>query len=906
MRISFFRGTQSIGKRIIIMIALSVVFISGLIITVNQAFLNLRLREIRNNEIRSTYQYYLKTINNLTEMMELNGLAIAHTGELLYALKGSYSSSRFDELARRFLNAQVREIPIILGRGLWYEPYVLDPGRKYVGPYAYWEKDRVHLTWEYSNSRYDYPRHMWYQIAIPDKWDRGKRREKNLYISSPYPDILDKREVIFVTMSALMYGPGGRIIGVSTTDWSLDVISRHLKNFYITPSSLVFLVDPVSGNILYHPDEKLLMKPVRGAPWGGRLDLSGATAGDMFSESVNIGGDRYLLSYTRTSAGFIFGSLISHDEAFSSIDQIILTNILLALVFIMALGTLLYFFFNRFVLVPLRSLVNFGHDLAQGHLDQRLTPHRDDELGLLAQDMNGMAARLSESISSIKSIIEFMPSMLVNVAPDGRLIQWNRAAERIVSLPPGVEYAPLSKAAPVLDRYWSDIQRVIETGTPLTLYRTTFPGFEDQFFNIHIFTLQSSGKPSAVIRIDDITEMEEKDAQIRAGQKLEVIGLLAGGIAHDFNNILTGILGAVSILRYKLKREGVLSQEILDRELELVETSSESGAAIVSQLLSLARKKQEKDFSLVDLNDLLRQIEKLSSKTFDKCIDIKINYAPEHVYVNGNVSQLQQCFLNLFINAAHAMTIMRKPCDKQGGYLMADILRITADAAFLTAHPESREGEYWKVSVRDTGVGMDSKILSRIFDPFFTTKDRDRVRGTGLGLSVVHNVIRNHNGFIDVYSEPGLGSVFHVYLPLYKKEARTAMPIKQEEIVRGSGTLLVIDDDETALKTTCFMAEECGYTVLSAQDGIEGTEIFKRDPSSVSAVILDLVMPRKSGKETLQDLMAISSNVRILIVSGLYNPELIENLLREGAAGFLQKPFSIEQISRKLKEIIPA
>ena len=134
MRISFFRGTQSIGKRIIIMIALSVVFISGLIITVNQAFLNLRLREIRNNEIRSTYQYYLKTINNLTEMMELNGLAIAHTGELLYALKGSYSSSRFDELARRFLTAQVREIPIILGSGLWYEPYVLDPGRKYVGP----------------------------------------------------------------------------------------------------------------------------------------------------------------------------------------------------------------------------------------------------------------------------------------------------------------------------------------------------------------------------------------------------------------------------------------------------------------------------------------------------------------------------------------------------------------------------------------------------------------------------------------------------------------------------------------------------------------------------------------------------------------------------------------------------
>ncbi|MCK7484645.1 MAG: response regulator [Bacillus subtilis] len=248
------------------------------------------------------------------------------------------------------------------------------------------------------------------------------------------------------------------------------------------------------------------------------------------------------------------------------------------------------------------------------------------------------------------------------------------------------------------------------------------------------------------------------------------------------------------------------------------------------------------------------------------------------------------------------MTIMRKPDEHQGGTLSVSIEMIRADRHFCNAHPEAVEGDYWVFGVRDDGVGMDSRTVSKIFDPFFTTKEKGK--GTGLGLAMVYNIVQQHKGFIDVYSEVGIGTTFHVYLPVFEGADQENSKEDETNVPQGEGIVLVVDDEAIIRQTAKAILEECGYTVITAGNGEEGVEVFRKRHSELKAVLLDMVMPKKSGKEAFLEMKQIQPAVRVLMASGFRQDERVQAVLDLGAAGFIQKPYTLKKLAQAIHQAL--
>ena len=405
---------------------------------------------------------------------------------------------------------------------------------------------------------------------------------------------------------------------------------------------------------------------------------------------------------------------------------------------------------------------------------------------------------------------------------------------------------------------------------------------------------------NAIGILRDITDRRKLESQFIQSQKMEAVGTLAGGIAHDFNNMLAGIMGSLSILKYKLTRNHEIEIEELQRLVSVMDNSGTRAVDIVQQLLTLSRR-QEMTLSTVDLNRVVRHVMKICGTALDKSIVLEALYFKNMAVVRGDENQLEQILLNLCINAGHAMTIMRSG-GPQGGVLGVEIRLINVDVHFRSTHPPAEEGNYWVVSVRDTGVGMDEKTVSCIFDPFFTTKERGS--GTGLGLAMVYNSVKQHNGFIDVYSEVGIGTTVNIYFPVYRGEVDEGLNPGEEIIPHGAGLILVVDDEESVRMVARSMLEECGYKVMLAADGEEGVRIFREVYGEIVCVILDMVMPKKSGKDAFMEMRQIDPEVKVLLASGFRQDERVEAIMNMGASGFIQKPYSLKKLADVVHGII--
>jgi PAS domain S-box-containing protein len=407
-----------------------------------------------------------------------------------------------------------------------------------------------------------------------------------------------------------------------------------------------------------------------------------------------------------------------------------------------------------------------------------------------------------------------------------------------------------------------------------------------------------SVKPIYIIaEARDITEVRRTEQELQQAQKMESVGTLAGGIAHDFNNILGGILGTLSLLRLKRDKGQQLSEEKLFGYLDNMTETAMRAKEMVNQLLTLSRKYDLK-FVPINLHDILNNVYKIAGNSFDKSIAINLQME-EDLPVNADANSLEQVFLNLCINAAHAMTLMRPPGHAWGGEL-----NIHVKAVSLAAEIGRPGGDYWRVSIADSGVGIASSNLKQIFVPFFTTKTKEA--GTGLGLSMVYNIVKQHKGFIDIESEEGYGSCFHVFLPVGSSEKSAQQASSEPQIEQGEGTILIIDDEELIRNNAAEMLEECGYKVLQAEDGEQGVRLYKLHQDEISAVLLDLVMPVMSGKETFSVLKKINRDVKVLLSSGFRQDERVEEILSAGAGGFIQKPYSISQLANAIKQLIDA
>jgi nitrogen-specific signal transduction histidine kinase/ActR/RegA family two-component response regulator len=393
--------------------------------------------------------------------------------------------------------------------------------------------------------------------------------------------------------------------------------------------------------------------------------------------------------------------------------------------------------------------------------------------------------------------------------------------------------------------------------------------------------------------ITDITEARKLEAKVQHAQKLESLGVLAGGIAHDFNNLLVGILGNAGLALDELPREAPARDRIGD-----IHTAAIRASELTKQLLAYAGKGRF-IIGRIDLRRLVEEMGHLLGAVIPRNVLIRYSFSDNMPLIEGDATQLRQVVMNLITNAADAV-------GKRSGIITVSTSLIEADRAYLadTYLDEGLPGGYYvSLEVSDTGLGMSLETRMKIFDPFFTTK----FTGRGLGLAAVIGILRSHRAAIKVYSEVGRGSTFRVLFPAVDGSPDAIRAAGAPTVVwRGSGTILVVDDDEAVRNVAKRILERAGFRVLVAVDGIDGLAVFREHTSEIGVVLLDVTMPRMGGEETFRQLRQLAPEVRVVLSSGYSAQEATSHFAGKGLAGFVEKPFTPQELLERVRAVLEA
>jgi len=438
------------------------------------------------------------------------------------------------------------------------------------------------------------------------------------------------------------------------------------------------------------------------------------------------------------------------------------------------------------------------------------------------------------------------------------------------------------------ERVMKRVQKRLE-GKKLSSERQMYTAMckDGSTFRTELSTSLVTFKGEAAIQgvLRDITEQQHLENQLHQAQKMEAIGTLAGGIAHDFNNLLMSILGYNSLMKLKTDTSHPHYEHLVG-----IEKCVESSTKLTKQLLGFAREGKY-EVKPTNLNKLVKDQNRMFRRT-KKEITIHSKYEENLWTAEVDSGQIEQVLLNIYVNAWQAMP--------DGGELHIQTENIKLGDDYKQPFHVA-PGKYVKISVTDTGIGMNEETQKKIFDPFFTTREKER--GTGMGLSSAYGIIKNHGGFITVYSEPNEGSTFNIYFPAsVKKVKKHKKPL--EKLIRGSGTILMIDDEKIVLDVGKEMIKALGYDVLIAKNGNEGIKTYKKYQEKIDMVILDMIMPGTTGSDVYDSLKEINQDIKVLLASGYSINKKANKILERGCNGFIQKPFNIERLSQEIREIL--
>jgi PAS domain S-box-containing protein len=571
----------------------------------------------------------------------------------------------------------------------------------------------------------------------------------------------------------------------------------------------------------------------------------------------------------------------------------------------------------RKVLAPLKSLMEFVRRVSEGDLSQRAEVIRRDEVGEMAAACNEMVEALSASRQQLvhalnqaqqnerrfRDLFEHAPVAYHEVDRDGIVRRVNQAECRLL----GVDAEALL-GSPIFDFMAPEEQpRARED------FKRRAAGQEAVTPSLREFVRSDGGRATVEIHEEfirdqdgtvtgfraallDVTEekraeraLQQVEEQLRHSQKMEAVGRLAGGVAHDFNNVLTVIIGHAGLL---LSRLG--EHHPIRGALEEIRKAGERASGLTRQLLAFSRR-QILEPEVLNLNSALTDIGKMLRRLIGEDIELSTCLDSALGLVKVDRSQLEQVLLNLAVNARDAMP--------QGGTLTIETANVELDDRYARVHPEVCPGAYVMLTVSDNGQGMNAEVKGRIFEPFFTTKELGR--GTGLGLATVYGIIRQHRGAISVYSEPGVGTTFKIYLP---RVVETAEPFviesPQQPAPRGTETILLVEDEEKVRSLIREVLSAEGYSVIEAQESGEAFSRSEDCSGPIHLLVTDVVLPGMNGREIARSLQARRPEMKVLYISGYTDSAVVHNGLLEGGLAFLQKPFTPVVLRNKVREVL--
>jgi PAS domain S-box-containing protein len=525
---------------------------------------------------------------------------------------------------------------------------------------------------------------------------------------------------------------------------------------------------------------------------------------------------------------------------------------------------------------------------------RRTAEQRAREMGLISENLKRSEETLRERTTYLNSLIENSPLAIVVHDADGRVHMCNKAFEQLF----------LYRQEEIVGAKLDDLISTKEAPSePNEITQRVLAG-ED----IHVTTqrrrkdrtivdVELHGVPFTVHGTDkrafglyqDITERKVLEDQLRQSQKMQAVGRLAGGVAHDFNNLLMVIQGHGELLRQTIGSGGPHY-----RHIEQIQKAAERAASLTQQLLAYSRRQLIAP-TVLDLNFVVAEMGKMLPPLIGEDVELVTLTNAARGQVKADRSQVEQVILNLAINARDAMP--------DGGKLTIETSNVVLDESYSARHSGVQPGPYVMLGFSDTGCGMDAETQSHIFEPFYTTKEKGK--GTGLGLATVFGVVKQSGGHIWVYSEPGRGSTFKVYLPQVGEFVRApSVADESSEPHSGSGTVLLVEDEEAVRELVGDNLRQNGYTVLEAKNGADALEIAEKHRTRIHLMVTDVVMPGMSGRELAQRLAARHANMKVLYMSGYTDSAIVHHGVLESGTFFLQKPFRAEDLARKVRELL--
>ncbi len=516
-------------------------------------------------------------------------------------------------------------------------------------------------------------------------------------------------------------------------------------------------------------------------------------------------------------------------------------------------------------------------------------------MAVIADNTNRKIAeeRLAKSETRLRTIIENEPECVKLLAADGSLLDMNPAGLKMIEADSLEQVKGKSILACIVPEYREAFQalneRVFrgESGS-LEFEIIGMKGARRWAQTVSVPLRDPQGGVSALLGVTrDITEQKKLESQLRHAQKMEAVGTLTGGIAHDFNNILTAIVGYGNILKLKMTPHDPLKGYV-----DQILSSTERAASLTQGLLTFSRKLAISP-KPVNLNEIITRVEKLLHRLIGEDIELRTVLAGEDTTIIAESGQIEQVLMNLCTNARDAMP--------KGGQLVIATEHAELDNEFISAHGYGRPGRYVLLTVTDTGAGMDEKTKEKIFEPFFTTKEVGK--GTGLGLSIAYGIIKQHNGYVTVQSEHGKGSTFCMYFPLAEARAQSGEAKKTGVPRGGTETVLLAEDDAMVRDLTKTVLQEFGYHVIEAGDGEEAVSKFREHAEGISLLLLDVMMPRKDGKEAYEEIRKIRPDVRYLFMSG-YAESVVRQKGVLAEKNFVLKPVSPGELLKKVREAL--